>query len=678
MASKELLNDNIHEDWNNNAYTPTIPQGFVECCQTMPTTLNAAANPLTSSGTNNQEVCDLTSNAVINFICQIMLEEDIDDEESIYQEEAALRETEKSFYDILEKEKEYPLFPSLIKSCTTQNDNTTNSSTDSEPEPLLINADNISILSMENLAAAQVQNGVEEATKLLPALEELFVGLEPNRNGSHEEPKKNYVSEKKAIGNETCTKRCAPNDREPNLSEGRVCKQQAVSSDEPARNVILDQFLLTCGREYASNEKFPQTVRENMKQQMRNKSWKNQADKRSEVTLGNEEKGERLVDLRSLLLHCSEAVSAYDYSRAYELINRIRRNSSPKGDCSQRVAHYLVDALEARLLGTGSDIYHEIMSREVTVTDYLRAYRIYHAICPFMRTSLFFTNQTLLNVSKNATKVHIIDFGIHMGFMWPSFFERLSSIGCTPPKIRITGIEFPQKGFRPAKLVEETGRRLLEYAQRYNIRLKYQGIASNWEDIRIEDLKIEGDEVLVVKCIFGLKRVADETTDMSCPRDKVLRMIREIKPRVFIHGILNGSYNTPFFITRFKEVVSKLFSFFDILESNLPRDSEARLHLERNLVSPKAINAIACEGSEWVERPETYKQWHIRNVRAGFVQLPVDPVIKKNIEKFVRELYHKDYVFDEDKKWLLLGWKGLTLFGLSTWIPNEHEGIQCK
>jgi hypothetical protein len=37
-----------------------------------------------------------------------MFEKDIDDERTIYQEEAALRETEKSFYDILGKE--YLLF----------------------------------------------------------------------------------------------------------------------------------------------------------------------------------------------------------------------------------------------------------------------------------------------------------------------------------------------------------------------------------------------------------------------------------------------------------------------------------------------------------------------------------------------------------------------------------------
>ncbi|KAI4339185.1 hypothetical protein MLD38_024150 [Melastoma candidum] len=38
----------------------------------------------------------------------------------------------------------------------------------------------------------------------------------------------------------------------------------------------------------------------------------------------------------------------------------------------------------------------------------------------------------------------------------------------------------------------------------------------------------------------------------------------------------------------------------------------------------EAMNVIACEGSERIERPETYKQWQMRNTRAGFRQLPLN------------------------------------------------------
>ncbi|XP_078179553.1 scarecrow-like protein 14 [Carex rostrata] len=365
MASKGLWHANSQEEGDNVLDTLRAPQAIFECYQTIPPTFssdnlnqNSTPNPLVSNGTNSQEVCDLTSNAVINYIGQILLEEDINDDINIHQEEAAIRETEKSFYDLLGEE--YPFSPSLNEFHAAQNYNTTCSGSSntiesvlendvplySNYEPLLISADCISSLSMESLPATQVQKGAEEAMKFLPAIEKLFVGLEPNRIEFHEKPKKKYASVNKAICYEASAKKNARNGREPDLSEGRARKQQAVSSDEPARNENLDQFLLSRGSEYV---KEVISVREIVKEEMRNEPPGHQV-----------ETGDGLVNLRSLLISCSEAVSADNYSRAFELIKQIRKHSSPKGDCDQRMAYYLVDALEARLVGTGSDIYHKL------------------------------------------------------------------------------------------------------------------------------------------------------------------------------------------------------------------------------------------------------------------------------------------------------------------------------
>ncbi|XP_078150618.1 scarecrow-like protein 14 [Carex rostrata] len=473
MASKGLWYGNFQEDGYNVVDTPNAPQAIFECYPTIPPTIpsdnlnqNATPNPLIRNGADSQEVCDLTSNAVINYIGQILLEEDINDDDiNVYQEEATIRETEKSFYDLLGKE--LPLSPTLTKFHPPQTYNTTNSGSSntiesvsendvplySNSEPILINEDRISALFMANLPTTQVQMGAEEAMKFLPSIENMFVGLEQNRIEFPEKPNHKNVSENKEICYETCAKRCARNEKELDLSEGRSCKQQAFSSEEPARNENLDQFLLSRDGEYV---KEIMSVRESMKQDTKDESPEHQVHM-SKKALGNKETGDGLVNLRSLLISCSEAVSSNDYNRASEIINQIRKHSSPEGNCDQRLAYYLVDGLEARLVGTGSYIDHELLSRQGTATHFLKAFRIYHAICPFMRASYYFSNQTIINVSKNATKVHIIDFGIHMGFIWPSFLEDISRLGSTP-KIRITGIEFPEKGFRPSKLVEETGR----------------------------------------------------------------------------------------------------------------------------------------------------------------------------------------------------------------------------
>lgn len=91
--------------------------------------------------------------------------------------------------------------------------------------------------------------------------------------------------------------------------------------------------------------------------------------------------------------------------------------------------------------------------------------------------------------------------------------------------------------------------------------------------------------------------------------------------------------------------------------------------LEKMIFGQEAMNVIACEGAERIDRPETYKQWQVRNMRAGFIQLPLDKDIMRMARDRVKSCYHKDFIIDEDGKWMLQGWKGRILFALSSWKP---------
>lgn len=173
----------------------------------------------------------------------------------------------------------------------------------------------------------------------------------------------------------------------------------------------------------------------------------------------------------------------------------------------------------------------------------------------------------------------------------------------------------------------------------------------------------------MVNCLYRLKNLSDETVSVNCPRDAVLRLIRRINPNIFIHGVVNGTYNAPFFLTRFREALFHFSSLFDMLEANVPREDPYRLMFENGLFGRDAVNVIACEGVERVERPETYKQWQVRNRRAGFKQLPLATELLNRVKEMVKKEYHKDFVVDEDGKWVLQGWKGRILHGVSCWVP---------
>ena len=281
-----------------------------------------------------------------------------------------------------------------------------------------------------------------------------------------------------------------------------------------------------------------------------------------------------------------------------------------------------------------------------------------------------FSNKTILEVTKGKRKVHIIDFGICFGFQWPSLFEQLTKREDGPPKVRITGIEQPLPGFRPDQMNRNTGHRLAEYASMFNVPFEYQVISSKWETIHVEDFHIEEDDVLIVNCLYRMEQLGDETVSINSARNKVLSTIRMTKPKVFVHGVVNGSYSAPFFLTRFKEVMYHYSALFDILEKTVPRDNEARMILERDIYLCSILNVIACEGSDRIERPENYKKWKSRNLKAGLEQLPLNPDIVKVTRDVVGQ-YHKDFVVGEDDQWLLLGWKGRILKAISTWKPND-------
>ncbi|CBI16109.3 unnamed protein product, partial [Vitis vinifera] len=185
---------------------------------------------------------------------------------------------------------------------------------------------------------------------------------------------------------------------------------------------------------------------------------------------------------------------------------------------------------------------------------------------------------------------------------------------------------------------------------------------------------IEKDEVVVVNCLYRLKNLLDETVVANSPRDAVLKLIREINPAVFIHGVVNGTFNAPFFVTRFRESLFHYDTLFDMFEATVPREDQERMLFEREIFGMDIMNIIACEGSERFERPETYKQWQIRNVRAGLRQLPLDQEIVTNVRSTVKLDYHKDFVVDEDGGWMLQGWKGRIIYAISL---SYVEAPQC-
>ncbi|GMI92159.1 hypothetical protein like AT2G29060 [Hibiscus trionum] len=447
------------------------------------------------------------------------------------------------------------------------------------------------------------------------------------------------------------------------LEEGRSSKRSTSSLEDSEQSEMFDEVLLCKGE----NEDFP-TWFLHGNSQLKGSSNGGTVSRRKK----NGKKSE-VVDLWSLLIQCAQSVAINDRRTAKELLKQISEHSSDTGDGTQRLAYYFANALKTRLAGMGAPAYLHLLSNKTSAADVLKAYGVYVLACPFKKMSNFYANKKIMEVAEMATTLHIVDFGICYGFQWPCLIQRLSARSGGPPKLRITGIEFPQPGFRPAERVEETGHRLKRYCERFNVPFEYNVIAKKWETIRLEELKINKGEMVVVNCMYRLKNLPDDTMVSTSARDTVLKLIRSINPELFIHGIESGTYNTPFFVTRFREALFHFSAKFDIFEANVSREDTGRMMFEKEVLGRDVMNVVACEGSERVERPETYKQWQARTVRAGFKQVPLDQVLKKKVRNMVQCNYHRDFGLDLDGHWMLQGWKGRVIYALSCWKPATNE-----
>lgn len=672
------------------------------------------------------------SDVVLGYINQMLMEEDMEEKTCMFQESAALLAAEKSFYEVLGEKyppppEEQPatysdqsgesldenhvetyssdggnnnlngslLMPGWICEssdyglCNSQSGSVRRLAAETTSQSLSSLSSNGSLIDgpadspvstlgvtdifTDSQSALLMKRGFEEASKFLPSGTNFFAdmgshGLLVNEKKKEDESVLVKVEDKheKEQSHDRSRGRKNPYTDDDDLDESRSNKHSALYCESTVRSEMFDMVLL------CSEGKNDSALRESLQNEAKKSVQQNSHSKGSNSgkARGKKQGGKKdVVDLRTLLTLCAQAVAANDQRNANDLLKQIRQHSSPSGDGMQRLAHYFSNGLEARMAGSGTQIYKELISFPLTAADVLKAYHLLLATSPFKKMSNFFSSKTIIKVAENATRLHIVDFGILYGFQWPCLIQRLSSRPGGPPKLKITGIDFPNPGFRPSRRVEETGRRLTNYAETFGVPFEFHAIAQKWETIKIEDINIDRDEMLVVNSLFRFKNLLDETVVVDSPRNKVMNLIRKMKPDIFIQGVTNGSYNAPFFITRFREALFHFSSLFDMLEANVPREIHERTLLEKMIFGQEAMNVIACEGAERIDRPETYKQWQVRNLRAGFRQLPLDKEIVRKAKDRVKSCYHKDFIIDEDGQWMLQGWKGRILFALSSWRP---------
>ncbi|KAF8694281.1 hypothetical protein HU200_038421 [Digitaria exilis] len=385
-----------------------------------------------------------------------------------------------------------------------------------------------------------------------------------------------------------------------------------------------------------------------------------------------------VVDIHALLILCVQAVTTNNRKGAGDLLKQIKQYASIKGDATQRLAQCLAEGLEARLAGTSSYVHNSsIMAKPPSIVEFLSAYKLYMAASTFNKVAHMFTTSTILHAMEGKNKLHIVQFGTNFGLEWPCLIRQLANRQGGPPEVRITSIVCPQPSSFPIQWAELTGCQLGNCSRKYGITVEFHTIVADLEAICLSDLKTDPSEVLVLIDLFNLSTLMDESIffDMRSPKDTVLNNIRKMQPSVFIQSIVNCTATTSF-ATRFREALFYYMALFDMFDATIPRESEPRFILEQSMFGRSALNIVACEGLGLMDRPENYRQWQVRNQRAGLKQLPLNPCIVQALMDNVMKFHHKDFLLGQDNQWLVQGWKGRVLFAHATWVaegpPSSH------
>ncbi|XP_072972459.1 scarecrow-like protein 21 isoform X1 [Typha angustifolia] len=371
-------------------------------------------------------------------------------------------------------------------------------------------------------------------------------------------------------------------------------------------------------------------------------------------------------DLKQVLIACARAAAENDVDSTRWLINELEQMVSVSGDPMQRLGAYLREGLNARLHSSGSSIYKALRCKEPTNSELMSYMHILFNVCPYFKFGYLSANGAIAEAVKDEKMIHIIDFQIAQGSQWVTLIQALAATPGGPPRIRITGVDDSVSAYARGGGLDIVGRRLTQIAQSYNVPFEFHAAAMTGSDVELEHLVIRPGEALVVNFAFQLHHMPDESVSTENHRDRLIRLVKSLSPKVVTLVEQESNTNTAPFFQRFLETLDYYTAIFQSLDVTLPRDNKERINVEQHCLARDIVNIIACEGAERVERHELFGKWKARFTMAGFRPYPLSTVVNATIKDLL-ETYCENYRLEERDGVLYLGWMNRPLVVSCAW-----------
>ncbi|WOL16928.1 scarecrow-like protein 21 [Canna indica] len=371
-------------------------------------------------------------------------------------------------------------------------------------------------------------------------------------------------------------------------------------------------------------------------------------------------------DLRQYLIACARAIEDNDLVSVEWLIAELKEMVSVSGEPIQRLGAYLLEGLIARLNSSGSSIYKALNCKEPVSSELLSYMHMLYEVCPYYKFGYLSANGAIAEAVKGESMVHIIDFQIAQGSQWVTLIQALATRPGGPPHIKITGIDDPFNAHARGGGLHIVGQRLSQLAEAYNLPFEFHGCSISCSDVEIEHLDIRPGEALAVNFALQLHHVPDESVSTKNHRDRILRMVKSLSPKVVTLVEQESNTNTAAFFPRFVEAFDYYTAVFESIDVTLPRESKERINVEQHCLARDIVNVIACEGAERVERHELFGKWSSRFTMAGFKPYPLSSMVNATIKTLLQN-YCEHYRLEERGGVLYLGWMNKPLVFSCAW-----------
>ncbi|MCD7466750.1 DNA topoisomerase 2-associated protein pat1 [Datura stramonium] len=371
-------------------------------------------------------------------------------------------------------------------------------------------------------------------------------------------------------------------------------------------------------------------------------------------------------DLKEVLIACAKAIAENNLITAEWLMSELRTVVSVCGSPIQRLGAYMLEGLVARLASSGSSIYKALRCKEPTSVELFSYMHLLYEICPYFKFGYLSANGAIVDAMKDENSIHIIDFQIAQGSQWITLIHALAARPGGPPRIRITGIDDSTSAYARGGGIEIVGRRLSSIAASCNVPFEFHPVAASCSDVEIEHLKVRSGEPLAVNFALVLHHMPDESVGTQNHRDRLLRMVKSLSPKIVTLVEQESNTNTAQFFPRFLETLNYYLSVFESIDVALPRDHKERINVEQHCLAREIVNILACEGAERVERHELLERWRSRFSMAGFKPYPLSSSVNATI-KTLLENYYQSYTLDERNGVLYLGWMNRDLIASCAW-----------